>query len=90
MEAKKSVEAVFNTELSIYERLAQTGVNDPLSQHILMLLDSFQVIGPNGTHSFLYLNLWVQRQLPWLSISLATKGNMNPTQSILNEWRKGY
>lgn len=48
MTAKSSASA--GTELSIYTRLGETAPGDPLSEHVVMLLDSFEHVGPNGTH----------------------------------------
>ena len=39
-----------NTELSIYSFLVEKAQKDRLARHIVMLLDSFEHVGPNGTH----------------------------------------
>lgn len=79
MVAKKSVGTSVQTELSVYNHFAQKS-EDPLSKHILMLLDSFQVDGPNGIHSCLVFepmgstvasmarNLPCNKDLPWDSL----------------------
>jgi serine/threonine protein kinase len=40
-----------STELAIYAQLKQSAQAKPWSEHVNMLLDSFEYIGPNGTHS---------------------------------------
>ena len=48
MDAKASVKS--ETELSILKRIKECHLKDPLAQHILVNLDTFQHLGPNGTH----------------------------------------
>ncbi|KAI9830155.1 MAG: hypothetical protein M1819_005832 [Sarea resinae] len=48
MMAKSSAAAT--TELSMYDVLAHQAPHDSFSKHILMPLDTFEHIGPNGTH----------------------------------------
>ncbi|KAI9709470.1 MAG: hypothetical protein M1820_003230 [Bogoriella megaspora] len=45
--------ATADNELAIYRRLADTARNDPLSKHMLPLLDHFIIEGPNGIHACL-------------------------------------
>lgn len=48
MDASASLKT--ETELSILKRINERRSKDPLTQHILITLDTFQHLGPNGTH----------------------------------------
>jgi serine/threonine protein kinase len=38
------------TEVSIFKRIGEAALTDPMAKHVMMLLDNFQHSGPNGTH----------------------------------------
>lgn len=45
-----------DVELEIYKHLTAIAPGDPSSEHIVMLLDSFEYLGPNGRHQCLVYN----------------------------------
>jgi hypothetical protein len=47
---RAKVSSSTDTELSICSFLAEKGQKDQLAKHVVMLLDSFEHTGPNGTH----------------------------------------
>lgn len=50
MMAKDSSSTNTSTELAIYRHLGESAHENLMSQHVNMLLDNFEHVGPNGTH----------------------------------------
>lgn len=57
MKIKTAQDSVENAELSIMNHLSQKIGSDSASAHVITLLDSFDLQGPNGTHLCLVLEV---------------------------------